>query len=1063
MTHSEPERTGGGQSVAKPPGVPRQRTTLQSRVEGLAPQAIRFLQVAARSLDLRDLDTAAAALRDAQALAPDHPEVLRLQSLLEYRRGRFADATALLRRVLATWPDDALALGNLGAVLADGGHVAEALVTLNRACQVAPDQAGGWFNLGKLLDSQAHVAEAEKAFQTALERDPRHLSARIAHAATLATLGRTAEAAAEYRSALAQEPRSAQAWIGLANLKTVRLDVDEAAALERLHADPSLSEADRSVVGFALGKVLEDSGRHADAFAVFSSANAARRRTSPWDATAFSRQVDAIASAFSAQALPDAIDPALGEPVIFVVSLPRSGSTLIEQILAAHPDVEGASELPDLETVVLEESARRGRRFPDWVAQATAEDWQRLGQRYLQRTARWRKRRPRFTDKMPDNWLLVGAALAMLPGARVVNVRRDAVETCWSCFKQLFGAGRHAYSYDLADLAETWRDYDRLGRLWASRFPDRVREQSYERLIADPETETRALLDFCRLPFDSAVLRFHEAERSVRTASAAQVREPLRSDTARSAAYGERLEPLRRMLGAPAGSDGASPPGEGRSAPPAHLRDERTQGLDDDSARDLLHAAALIGSGRADQATPLVERVRDRHPEHAEVLRLLGALDSARGRHVEALAALKNAAASKPDDALILNTLGAAQAAAGDADAALASFARACEIDPLSANARHNLGNMLASRGEIDAARAAFEQALAIEPGLVPARIALADVLRRLDRIDDAAAHLREALARDPHSSAAWEALAELCPGELTAAERNALETEYPRPRRSDDERAALGYALANVLESRARYPEAFAAFVSANALRRREVDWDGARHSHRCKRILEAFPASPSLATSSLGEGLVIVLGMPDTLAASVAPNPRAAARASRSGRSRRRRRTGSASDARIWICPSRTSRDRIGCSMPHRSTSRSRARSRRCCRRPASSFRARTRWKPAGRVSAAIFTARTAIATTSPTSRGSGTTSAGCCSAGTSASPIAFTSSMRKRCVRTAKPRSCGCSRIAASTTTRRQPITCACTSARRRARTVISSNRSRSCSRPARPDRLLRTLER
>jgi tetratricopeptide (TPR) repeat protein len=872
MTPSEPESAGGGTPVAvenRP--APRQRTTPESRVEGLTPPAIRFLQTAARSLDARDFDTAAGALRQARSIAPTHPEILRIEAVLEYRRGRLVEATALLKQVLAAWPDDAMALGNVGSIYADSGRTAEALLTLNRACQVAPDQPGPWFNLGKLLDAQAYVAEAEKAFVNALERAPRHLPARIAHAGTLATLGRTDEAAAEYRMAIRQEPRSVQAWLGLVNLKTVRLDDAEVATLERLHADTRLADNERTVAGFALGKVLEDAGRHADAYAVLASANAMRRRAAPWDATEFSQQVDAIAAAFAPDA-PPPLDGTLGEPVIFVVSLPRSGSTLVEQILAAHPDVEGASELPDLETVVLEESLKRRKRFPEWIADATPEDWQRLGKRYLERTARWRKQRPRFTDKMPDNWLLVGAALRMLPNARVVNVRRDAVETCWSCFKQLFAAGRHGYSYDLADLAETWRDYDRLSRFWSERFPDRVREQSYEKLVADPEGEARALLAFCALPFDPAVLRFHEAGRSVRTASAAQVREPLRTDTARSAAYADLLEPLRRMLAATARAETPTMSHEARTAV-AMQRGERVQGLDAGISRDLLRAAALLGSGRTDDAAPIIERARGIAPGHAEVLRLSGALASAKGRHAEAFESLRRADAAKPNDALILNTLGAAEAAAGESDRALATFRRAADADPRFAGARHNLGTLLASLGDFDGARAAFEEAIAIDPAFAPGRVALADVLHRLDRTDDAMRELRAALASNPEASAAWEMLAELGAGELTAAERSALEEEYRRPRRSPDERAGFAYALANALESRAQYSEAFALYTEANALRRRGIEWDATRHTRRCERILEAFPANPEItSTSTLGEGCIFVIGLPDNVAEAVA-----------------------------------------------------------------------------------------------------------------------------------------------------------------------------------------------
>jgi tetratricopeptide (TPR) repeat protein len=888
MMHSErdPERVGSAVSgepgtnasdksaSARSTAVP-QRNTAAARMEGLPANAMRSLPLAARHLDLRQLDSAADALREAIAIAPTHPEILRLQGVLAYRQGRFDDAIALVRRTLAAWPDDAAALGNLGSALADSGRVDEALATMRRASEVAPQLASTWFNLGKLLDSQAYIDEAEPALRKAIELAPNHLPSRIAHAAVLATLGRTSDAAAAYRDALAKNARSVQAWLGLVNLKTERLGADEVAALENLHADPTLSEDDRTVAGFALGKVLEDSGRHADAFAVLSTANAMRRRRFGWDATAFSQRVDAIAAAFESAPESAVADATLGESVIFVVSLPRSGSTLVEQILAAHPDVEGASELPDLEAVIVEESARRNARFPDWVATATPADWQRMGQRYLQRTERWRARHPRFTDKMPDNWLMVGAALAMLPGAHVVNVRRDAVETCWSCFKQMFATGRHTYSYDLADLAETWRDYDRLCRAWSERFPERVREQSYESLLADPENETRALLEFCGLPFDAASLRPHEAERSVRTASAAQVREPLRRDTARSAGYGALLEPLRNMLDAAAAANSAvtKPQADVVGAAPERPRSERVADLDDAQARELLRAAALLSSGRAEEAAPIIERAQAQHAEHPEVLRLFGALNSAQGRHAPALAALRHAAELKVDDALILNTLGTAQIAAGDVDAALASFRRACEIDPAAAGAAHNLGNALAARGDTASARDAFVRAVAAEPGFVPARVALAQTLQTLGQSDEAAAEFRKALDDDPRSSAAWQGLAELRAAEFSAAERSALEREYQRPRLLDSERAALGFALGNVLEARARYPEAFSSFLGANALRRRELRWNRARYSRYCDQVLEAFPAAAADSPeSNLGEGHIFLMAMPDAFASNVA-----------------------------------------------------------------------------------------------------------------------------------------------------------------------------------------------
>jgi tetratricopeptide (TPR) repeat protein len=530
----------------KPPT--RSRPSTRDRLAGLAPAARGLMQQALLQINRGGNASAAASLAQVLAVSPRHPEALRLLALVRYREGATGEAIALLRRALQQWPDDAVVLSTLGGLLGNVGEIDEALALLRRACDADPSLIAAWFNLGRLLDAHAETEAARVALHKALELSADHLPARVLYANVLATLGDIAAAAEHYRRAIALQSGAAQAWIGLVNLKTVRLDASESAALARLQADPGIAETERATMGFALGKVREDDNEPEQAFALFEAANAAMRRRLPWDAAAFSRGIDAIAAAFEQPVQPHDGGPKFGAEVIFIVSLPRSGSTLVEQILAAHGDVEGASELPDLEAVIAEESRRRQVEFPAWSTQATAADWRRLGERYLERTRRWRSRR-RFTDKMPDNWRFAGAALAMLPGARIVNCRRDPVETCWSCYKQLFGPGRQAQSYALADLGAYWRDYDRLSRHWRATQQERWLDIDHEALLADPAGTIQRLLDFCALPFDSACLEFHAATRPVRTASAAQVREPLRSDTRRSHAYGALLDPLRDALG----------------------------------------------------------------------------------------------------------------------------------------------------------------------------------------------------------------------------------------------------------------------------------------------------------------------------------------------------------------------------------------------------------------------------------------------------------------------------------------------------------------------------------
>lgn len=513
----------------------------------LPPQAVGPVDAASKALQSGQIEIAERHLSSALAVAPDHPDVLRLLGIARRMSGRHAEAVAILRRALVQRPQDALTHNALGSAL-DGVHEPDAAIAaFRRACELAPEVAAIWYNLGKALAGNSYTKDAVAALQRAVTMAPENARARFLLANALRALGRSDEAAAHYRGMLAQRPESGEAWLGLANLK--RRDFDAADITTMRHAIEHCSlDADDSIsIRFALAQALHDHARYPEAFSVLADANRRVHAAFPWDGAGFSNHVESIRTAFADPVL--GADREQGSEVTFIVSMPRAGSSLVEQILASHPQCEGAGELDDLTAVIAEESRRRNAAFPDWVGAATSADWTRLGQHYLERTARWRKQRPRFTDKMPDNWRYAGAALAMLPQARVVNCRRDAVETCFSCYRQLFANGAQAFSYGLTDVAKYWRDYDRLSNVWCKRFATRVRDQCYEALLADPAGQIRALLDFCGLDFDSACLRFFETQRSVRTASAVQVREPLRSDTAQADRYGSLLDPLRAALG----------------------------------------------------------------------------------------------------------------------------------------------------------------------------------------------------------------------------------------------------------------------------------------------------------------------------------------------------------------------------------------------------------------------------------------------------------------------------------------------------------------------------------
>jgi tetratricopeptide (TPR) repeat protein len=515
------------------------------RMAGLAAEDVGRLQAAARAIRDGALGDAQRLLDALRARTPDHAEVLRVQAILHGRRGDPMAARGMLEEAVARHPQDALLHSDLGNMRMATGDRDGAFASWRMASALAPEQPMPWFNLGRNLQLQGESEAAVDALSQALNRAPDLLPAAILLGDALVHLGRFDEAAARYRDALRLHPACGDAWRGLSNIKTRPLSQPDGDLLRTQLHRSDVREDDRIAMSYALGKYEEDHGRYPEAFAALSQANALLRRRSPWSRAAFEGFVDAALD--STQALPAPRDPALGHEAIFIVGLPRSGSTLFEQILAAHPEVEGASELPDLGDVIQAESRRRGKPFPQWVGEADADDWHRLGADYLRRTARWRARRPRFTDKMPENWKLAGVLRAMLPGATVIDARRDPLETGWSCFRQQFYQLPH-FSCDLADIGAYLRGCERAMDTWRARDPAHIHLRRYEDLLADPEARIRHLLDTCGLAFDARCLDFHTAARSVRTASAAQVRQPLRGDTARATRYGALLDPLRAAL-----------------------------------------------------------------------------------------------------------------------------------------------------------------------------------------------------------------------------------------------------------------------------------------------------------------------------------------------------------------------------------------------------------------------------------------------------------------------------------------------------------------------------------
>ncbi|MGB7905770.1 MAG: sulfotransferase, partial [Steroidobacteraceae bacterium] len=371
----------------------------------------------------------------------------------------------------------------------------------------------------------------------------------MAYGDALKTAGRTDDGIAAYRRSLQLAPGFGEAWWSLANLKTFRFSPTDVEAMQAQLARAGAAEDDRLHLHFALGKALEDAGQYARSFAHYADGNRIRRAGIVYDAGATTEFVRRSRALFAPEFVArrrgwgcDADDP------IFIVGLPRSGSTLVEQILASHPAIEGTGELPEVAGIARSLAARAP--YPEVLAGLDAGEFRSLGERYLRETRLHRKAGvPRFIDKMPNNWLHAGLIHLMLPNARIVDVRRDPMGCCWSCFRQHFARGQH-YTYSLEDLGRYYRDYVELMAHVDTVLPGRVHRVLYERLVEDTDAEVRRLLEHCGLPFDAACLRFHESPRSVATASSEQVRRPIyREALEQWRHYEPWLDPLRLALG----------------------------------------------------------------------------------------------------------------------------------------------------------------------------------------------------------------------------------------------------------------------------------------------------------------------------------------------------------------------------------------------------------------------------------------------------------------------------------------------------------------------------------
>lgn len=514
---------------------------------------------AAAAMNDGETDAAEALLNARLERQADDAPALRLLGEIAWRRGDMTTALDRAARAVDLAPGFDLARDFLIRLLLQTNRLSEALDHAETLVRSPVPSPGHRLILASVLVRLGHQERAAAIYRELLAERPDEPQVWQNLGHVLKTLGHQDEAVEAYRAAVSRQPTMGEAWWSLANLKTVRLGAEDVAAMEAALAslDDAVDERKDDVfhLHFSLGKAFEDTGDHAAAFAHYDKGNALRRTMIRHDADAFSAQVDATAATFTAAFLAGMGEGGCPAPdPIFVVGLPRSGSTLVEQILSSHSQVEGTMELPEMMMIAARLQSRVDEgEFPDFaamVASLSPADRARLGDEYIERTRIHRQTdRPLFIDKMPNNWQHVGLIRLILPNANVIDARRHPLSCCFSGWKQHFARGQ-TFTYDLADIGRYYRDYVGLMAAWDAHFPGAVHRVIYERMVADTENEVRRLLDHLGLPFEPACLEFYRNERAVRTASSEQVRKPIFRDGLEAwKPYEPWLGPLKAALG----------------------------------------------------------------------------------------------------------------------------------------------------------------------------------------------------------------------------------------------------------------------------------------------------------------------------------------------------------------------------------------------------------------------------------------------------------------------------------------------------------------------------------
>ena len=481
---------------------------------------------------------------------PHDVDAIRLLAEIGITLGMLDEAIVLLERCLALAPNFTIAQANYATALARRQRFDEALDRTGRLQIEQPDNLSHKVQHASILAMAGRFEQAHEKFEEVLTFIPDNARILTSYGHSLRYGGRGEDAAAAYQRAIAAEPDAGEAYWSLANLKTFKFVDAQLDGMRQRYAAMEKLSADRYHLAFALGKALEDKGDFAESFAAYADGNTIKNTFSSYTTERTSGEVDSMIE-HCADGFLEPGGHTSNEP-IFILGLPRAGSTLLEQILASHSAVEATAELPLISQIAGELGGGRRRSeqnlYPQCLTSMSQDQRESLGQRYLDGASTYRTDKPFFIDKMPNNWVHIGLIKTILPNATIIDARRHPMAACFANFKQLFARGQE-FTYGLEEIGHYYADYMRLMDHWHSVLPHGLMTVQYETVVEDLETQVRVLLDHCNLPFEEQCLRYYEKDRAVRTASSEQVRQPIYRDALSVwQRYEAHLDPLKAVL-----------------------------------------------------------------------------------------------------------------------------------------------------------------------------------------------------------------------------------------------------------------------------------------------------------------------------------------------------------------------------------------------------------------------------------------------------------------------------------------------------------------------------------